>query len=271
MMRSLAFVMIVLFAACAGPRISKHRNITYDRTHNLKLDVFTPRNEIPKATVIFIHGGRWRAGDKSMYRFFGRCMARKGYTAALIDYRSSRKTGFNGMATDAAASVKWVRENIGSYGGTAEKVFLAGHSAGGHLAALIATDTFYFDSLRLAPVDGVILIDAFGLDINRLLQNGPRPKNSFYYKAFTRDSVNWKKASPANHLRDNMPPFLLLVGARTFSFIKEDNFEFFYNLKTYQLNARLKLIKGKGHLAMIMQFRKPWSKVYQEILEFIDN
>ena len=74
-------------------------------------------------------------------------MARKGIITVIIDYRLSPSIAYKGMTTDVAMAIQWVQENIGSYGGNNNKVFVSGHSAGGHLAALIATDNQYFDSL----------------------------------------------------------------------------------------------------------------------------
>jgi acetyl esterase/lipase len=270
-MNGLAMLLLMGLAGCVSRGVTVQRNIVYDQRLNQRLDLFSPVNEISKGTIIFVHGGRWRAGKKSQYGFFGKTMARKGYTTAVINYRLSKTAGYHGMANDVTSSVKWVQENIGLYHGNRDRIFLAGHSAGGHLAALVASNTSYFDSLNVAPVQGVLLIDAFGLDMNRYLSHHPKKGKSVYYRVFTRDSVNWKAASPASFLRDGLPPFLLLVGDKTFNIIKEDNFEFFYNLKEYQPEARLKLIPHRRHAGMVLQFRKRKSAVFEPVLEFLEG
>lgn len=260
--------------SCSFKRVSKTKNIVYEPNHQLKLDVFSPlKSSVRGDVIIFIHGGNWRTGNKSIYRFVGKGFARKGITAVIINYRLSNKTTYPGMAADAAAAVKWTKENISKYKGDAGKIFLSGHSAGGNIAALLATDTRYFDSLKLNnPIKGVILIDAFGLDMNSYLKKQAGLfRDTIYYRAFTNDSLGWQDGSPAYHLREDMPRFLMLVSEKTYPFIMEDNLEFYYKLKEYQLNARLKLFKNRRHTRMITQFRNPHNKGYDLITEFLDE
>jgi len=270
-MKILPVLLFICLAGCTSKRVISHRNIVYNERSGQRLDTFSPTDEIPKGTVIFVHGGRWRAGNKWQYGFFGKALARRGYSTVVINYRLSKAAGYHGMANDVALSVKWVQDHMSTDNGGAARIFVAGHSAGGHLAALVATDPSYFDSLAVNPVQGVLLVDAFGLDMNRYLSRHPNKRKSVYCRVFTRDSVNWKAASPATYLRDGLPPFLLLVGDKTFNVIKEDNFEFFYNLKEYQPEARLKIIRHRRHAGMILQFRKRNSAVLEPVLEFLEG
>ena len=110
-----------------------------------ELNVFAPRKHaVLKDVFVFIYGGTWNSGKKSLYSFLGNRMARKDVVTVVIDYPKSPQANYDEMATDAAKAIKWVKENITRYGGNPDKIFVSGHSAGGHLAALISVRDDYF-------------------------------------------------------------------------------------------------------------------------------
>ncbi len=190
----------------------------------------------------------------------------------VIDYRLSNVTNYAGMTGDAARAIKWVKENISSYGGDTNRIFLSGHSSGGHLSALVATDQHYFkDQGIINSVKGVVLIDAFGLDMYSYLKNSQNVEDSIYFPTFTKDPVNWKKGSPIYYLGKNVPRFLILTGSRTYPAIKLYSTEFLRTLIPYHPEALLIEVKRKKHVPMIAQFYNPWNRRYSDILEFISK
>ena len=166
-MKYLFFVITVflfVFSSCA---VLKTKNIVYNKEHDLRLDVYSPKKvDKPKKVLVFIHGGNWVHGKKSIYKFFGKGFAKKGIVTVIINYRLSENVTYDSLTINSAMAVKWVKQNIGQYNGDTNSIFVSGHSAGGHLAALIATDDSYFNKLNIRnPIKGTILIDAFGLDM----------------------------------------------------------------------------------------------------------
>lgn len=268
----LLFMGLLFFSRCSIKPVFKKRNIVYDAEHKLALDVYAPRHsKEPKPVLVFIHGGNWAHGHKKLYRFFGKGMARKGLVSVVIDYRLAPNADYKGMATDAARSIKWVKEHISAYGGDSTKIFVSGHSAGGHLAALVATDDSYFKSLGMPqPLKGSILIDPFGTDMYTYLRISQAPQDSaYYYPVFTSNPEVWKKASPVFHLHNGMPPFLLFVGGNTYPAIAYGTNQLQTALIPYQPDVKLIPVKRKHHVGMIFQFINPGNKAYKEILEFI--
>lgn len=241
--------------------------------HKLQLDVYAPKKITElKDVFVFVHGGTWKSGRKDQYKFLGNRMARKGVVTVIIDYRLSPSTDYKGMATDVATALKWTKENISSYGGDSHKIFVSGHSAGGHLAALVSTDNHYFDSLNIPnPIKGTILIDAFGLDMHKFLSNDKYEKVKTYYSVFTHDPQIWKNGSPFFYLRDGMSPFLIYVGGRTYPSIKEGNNDFLKALKKYHPGTQLITVKHKKHVPMITQFLYTGNKAYKEIIRFMSS
>lgn len=280
-MKTLAYILffsavsIFTLQSCS---VSKHRNITYLpadpklKTDEMKLDVFSPKHADKKDVFIFIHGGGWAHGSKSLYKFFGKRMARKDVVGVVIDYPLSPKANYNDMAIASAKAVKWVKENIANYGGNPDRIFISGHSAGGHLAALITVRQQYFDSLGLKdPVKGVVLIDAAGLDMKKYLEDQEAAGGDHYLDAFTKDHETWKEASPIYFLREGIPPMLILTGEKTYPNIKESNERFVTGLAKYAKTLDYKVVKGKHHIPMIFQFYNAHNSLYNYILKFMKN
>jgi acetyl esterase/lipase len=221
---------------------------------------------------MFIHGGNWNSGKKSLYNFLGRRMARKDVVVVIIDYPLSPQVTYNGMATAVSRAVRWIKQNIEKYGGNPEKIFVSGHSAGGHLAALVAVRKEYMDSLGYPnAIKGAILIDAAGLNMYGYLQEEKLPPDHTYFKTFTTDPDAWKAASPLYHLHAGMPPMLIYVGEETRSSIIDSNEKFILALKEFVPEPNFKILKGKKHVPMITQFFNSRNPHYKEIIEFMKS
>lgn len=237
-----------------------------------KLNVFVPKRSVNQENVlVFIHGGSWRSGNKNIYNFLGNRMARKGVSMAIINYPLSPVGNYNDMAAASATAVKWVYENIDKYGGDRDKIFVSGHSAGGHLAALISVREAYFDSTGIkSPLKGTILIDAAGLDMYGYLSEEKKSPGHPHLKVFTPHPQIWKEASPLYHLIKDMPPFLIYRGERTYTSIIKSNEKFVKALPSYVSNVNYKVLKRKKHIPMITQFFWTWNPLYDEIINFMN-
>jgi acetyl esterase/lipase len=275
------FCLVLLFAAssCAFNCINRYKNITYLQADSLKnkaaekLNVFAPhKKDTLKNVLVFVYGGSWNSGKRSLYNFFGSRWARKNVVTVILDYPKSPGADYDEMAADVAKGIKWVKENIERYGGNPDKIFIAGHSAGGHLATLITVRNDYFDKLGIAnPIKGNILIDAAGLDMYSYLKQENFPADNTYIRTFTNEQANWKAASPIYHLHKKMPPMLIYTGAKTYPSIKAGNESFVTALNRNGCDIPLHILKGKKHVAMITQFFYTGNHRYKEIIAFMRN
>src|SRR5688572_24770878 len=113
------------------------------------LDVYVPQSQGKdlRPVVIFWYGGMWLRGSKEQYRFVGAALANSGYVAVLPDYRLYPRARFPTFIEDGALAVKWVREHAHEFGGDPNAIFLMGHSAGAHTAALLALDGRYLQKV----------------------------------------------------------------------------------------------------------------------------
>ncbi len=182
----------------------------------LSLDVYSPAPASDCPVMVMIHGGGWRQGDKAnadVAALKSQYFVAQGYVFVSVNYRLSPEVLHPIHVQDVAASLAWVYRNIWSYGGDPERIFIMGHSAGAHLAALVATDERYLEAngLDLSVIKGVILLDGAGYDIPYMMDNDSVILRSLYEGAFGTDPAVWEDASPVNHVAEgkNIPPFLL--------------------------------------------------------------
>jgi acetyl esterase/lipase len=195
--------------------------------NQLNLDVFVPNGgSALKPVMIYVHGGSWRTGDKSQTGFKDEFFTNNDYIFVSINYRLSpnpinlsdpTRVMFPDHPEDIAKAIKWVFNNISSYGGDTSKVSMIGHSAGAHLVSLVSTDETYLNNegLQLSQLKCACSLDAGAYDINYYMNTYESPGSSqwnTYENAFGSDTSNWANASPINHLAPNkgIPDFMLV-------------------------------------------------------------
>lgn len=262
----------VLLCSCASTRI---KNIPYTQPSTTALNtqptlnVFVPnKGATSNPVLIFVHGGYWEQGKKETYGFLGRNFAKKGIVTVIIDYTLSPKANYDDMAKEVAQAVSWTKTHISKYKGDETSIFLTGHSAGGHLVALVSTSPEYIEDKK--AIRGVILNDAAGLDMYNYLQKYPPTETHHYKTTWTENPENWKAASPIYFLNDETIPFKIYVGSKTYESIRVSNDAFIQTLKNYQPDASLEIL-NKNHVPMMSQFFFPWNDRYDEIIEFIET
>ena len=118
-------------------------NLAYANDGNTRhlLDLYVPDGSTsPVPLIIWIHGGGWQAGDKSLgSNSFQLRLARDGYAVASINYRLSGEAIFPAQINDCKAAIRWLRANAAQYNLDPTRIGVWGSSAGGHLAALVGT------------------------------------------------------------------------------------------------------------------------------------
>jgi len=123
-----------------GPRFI--RNIVYAKAGDrpLLMDALVPpAADKPRPMVVFIHGGGWRAGDKSSGKLYLEALGAAGFVAFSIDYRLTQEAEFPAQIHDCKAAIRFVRKHAKEFGGNPGEIGVIGASAGGHLAALLGT------------------------------------------------------------------------------------------------------------------------------------
>ena len=268
-MKSIIILLLAVTAAgvsCAVRSSEKNprfkREISYVSAPNQvhakrRLDLRLPEHPVSAPVMVMIHGGAWSIGDKD----YGNCNINSdkaalftgmGYIFATINYRLSPEVKHPEHVRDVAMAIAWLHNNIASYGGDPNRIYLIGHSAGAHLAALTAIDPRYLKEFKISPaiLKGVILLDGAGYDIPRqttkMLKAGILYR--WYIAAFTTDKATQADASPVIHVVDNasIPPFLMFYLSQREDAC-EQNELLAAKLTAGGFRAQLVPVKGKTH------------------------
>jgi acetyl esterase/lipase len=174
-------------------------------TERHKLDLYLPKGVKDFPMMMFVHGGAWKMGSKELYGPVGAFFARNGVGTAVINYRLSGK-GNNvrhpDHIQDVAKAFAWLHANAGKHRGREDRMFIAGHSAGAHLVALLGTDGSYLaaEKLSLADIHGVMALSG----VYTIM-----PLVPIFHQPFGKDEEICKLASPIYHVKGKHPPFLI--------------------------------------------------------------
>ncbi len=239
-------------------------SIVYAADLGLSLDIYRPT--VAKAggapVVVFFYGGSWQRGSRTQYRFVGQRMAENGILAIVADYRTWPQAGFPEFVDDAARAVDWSFENARAWGGDPSRVFVAGHSAGAQLAALVATDARYLAKHGLSPrrLAGAIGLSGpydFAITGNLVEVFGP--------------TAQWPQAQAVNFVDGDEPPFLLVHGSKDGVVETRDSVQLADLLRSKNVATRLLLLPEGGHSTPMAGLYDPARapEVLPAILDFI--
>lgn len=242
--------------------VEGHRDISYAATeeNKQKLDVYAPRTRAEKLApvFVFIHGGTWRSGDRSQYPAFGNRFAKEGAVVVVPSYRLAPAHKHPAQAEDVAAALAWTVKNIERYGGDPRRIYLGGHSAGGHLAALVALDGRYLAAHELKPavLRGVIAMSGVYQVVNQ-------------EHVFGSDAATWKQASPQTYVRRDVPPFLVTWCQWDYATLPAQARQFHAALRAAGARSELVYVPGQNHISEIIQAVNDRDLTAQSVLRLI--
>jgi acetyl esterase/lipase len=198
----------VLNAFVPEGRLDRTAGIAYGDDSRQRLDVYTPRASSaagPRPVVVFFYGGRWQQGERPSYLFIAQTLASQGFVVVVPDYRVYPQVQYPGFVEDGARAVGWTRREIARFGGDAGRIFLMGHSAGAHIAAMLAYDDEFLarEGMHRSDVRGFIGI-AGPYDFLPFSDADVRS----VFSAATSPAIT----QPIRYVRGGEPPSLLMTG-----------------------------------------------------------
>lgn len=155
--------------------------------------------------MIFFYGGRWRSGVRGDFLFVAEALASLGAVVVIPDYRLAPDFVFPVFVEDAARAVEWTHRHAARYGGDPDRIYLMGHSAGAHIAALLALDRRYLDSLSV-PDSAIAGLIGLAGPYDFLPFTGPDVRDAMG------PPEGWPETQPVRFARREAPPLLLLHG-----------------------------------------------------------
>jgi acetyl esterase/lipase len=234
------------------------------------LDLYLPAGTTDFPVVFLAFGGAFRNGEKSRLAYLARTLAREGLGVVAINYRITDGTTSQvvhpGHVEDVARAFAWTYNHIAEYGGDPSKIVLMGHSSGGMLVSLLATDRRYLAAQWLSPdvVRGVIGVSAGVYDERRLLTDIAGP----FEDVFGDQEQSWE-ASPLRYVDGSQPPFLVLYASNDNPGFAEDSIAFYQALVQAGSEAELHMIPDRNHQMIIGNAARPGDPARDFILRFI--
>jgi len=255
---SMALLAMLVVVACGGlaftaanapalfGEFDRCADVPYGTLPRQRLDVYTPWHATGKPIIVFWYGGGWESGRKSQYRFVGATLAKAGYVAVLPDYRLFPDVKFPAFVQDGAAALAWVVSHAAEIGGDPKRIYLAGHSAGAHLAGMLAYDRSQLERVGLAPdtVRGYIgLSGPYALD----------PNNDTYRTIFAAPFglADWQ---PVQLAKRGAPPALLLHGEVDDVVEVSHARRMAAQLEALGVDVTLRIYPGRGHRDTVAAF-----------------
>jgi acetyl esterase/lipase len=242
----------------------KLSTLRYGAEPRQQLDVYQPAVSNNGIVVVFFYGGGWSTGERGEYRFVAQTLTRDGATVVIPDYRTYPTGVFPDFMHDAAAAVAWTHKNIAQYGGDPKKIYLMGHSAGGHIATLLALDKQY---LAAQGLGADVLAGVVGLAAPT---NFAATLEAKYRPAFG-NQAGLERAQPIHYARGDAPPLLLLHGADDRVVLPRNSVALAERITALGGQARARIYPGKSHSGLILFFSGLFgaSPILDDALDFM--
>lgn len=212
------------------------------------LDIYLPKGKTNTPVFVFIHGGAWKQGDRSQYPALGNRLAREGIAVVVPSYRLAPKNQHPAQIDDIRAAFRWTVAHLGEIGGDPSRVYVGGHSAGGHLSSLLA--------LTEPGIRGVASLS--GVYDVRTIE-----------KVFTDDAAVRKAASPINYVKSGAPAFTITYCQWDYAALPQQAELFAAALKEAGVKVNLVYIPNENHISEIVNATKESDPTLRAILDLI--
>jgi arylformamidase len=278
----LSSVLCLLSSAChlrarskVAEQVTFHDNLNYsaDADKDTGFDLYLPRNAPGKTPgLVFIHGGYWRNQARSYYQWytglyqnFGLALAKRGIATAVIDYRLHPRAGLKDQLADVEAAVGFLKKNAATYNIDAARLYLSGHSAGGHLALMELWQK------KNPDVRGVIALSPI-LDVGHMRQHQDADFNRELTIPFFGNGTEDTKHSPATYVTADAPPVLILFGDQDYAYLVEQGTTYREKFKAAGLTKiRIETLPETDHSDMVLDVNTSDDKVSDVIAAYISQ
>lgn len=239
--------------------------IAYGENPRHRLDVYAPSSVCSgserRPILVFFYGGSWNSGTRTGYTFVGRAFSAQGFVTLIPDYRLVPQVRYPCFIEDGAAVVRWAKAHAAQYGGDADRIVIAGHSAGAYIAAMLAVDRRWLEAERQA-IRGFIGIA------------GPYDFAPFDVSASQEAFGAWPhpaETQPVTWAGSDNPPTLLLVGEEDRTVRPRNSDVLAARLKSAGAPVRIVRYPGVDHVGTLTSIARPFRRrasIFAEAVDF---
>jgi arylformamidase len=253
------FAKFAQLSAATRDRYRPEQDLRYGRGPKETLDLFLPAGK-PRGTFVFIHGGYWRALDKSDHLFVAGPLVEAGIAVAVVNYDLCPAVSIAAIVDECRRAVTWLVREGPAHGASASNVVIGGHSAGGHLAAMMYATDWRAHGFERAPFVG-------GVTLSGVHELAPLVQFSFNTD-FRLDDAEAARMSPVRLPARVDLPLLMAVGAdETGEFVRQTQllWDAWPRNRRPAAGAPL-IIPGRNHFSVVVDHADPASDLTKATL-----
>jgi len=217
---------------------SVHRDLRYGASPRQRLDFF-PASTAGRPTLLYIHGGYWQWIDKEDEAFVAEGMLTHDINVVLCEYRLCPEVQFDDVVDDVGAAADWLAGRLADYGGDPNRLFVAGSSAGAHLAATL---------LGRSSVKGALLVSGI-YDLEPIVHTGLNDALGLSIAAAGRNS-------PILYLPRSSVPVCFAMGADELPEMKRQTSDYYAAWKMHGLQGWCETVSGANHFTVMDQLQQ---------------
>lgn len=250
-------------SADARHRLECSGNVRFGPTVEEYVDIF-PAARKRSPVLLFIHGGYWRILSAKEFSFVALGPQAAGVTTVVVNYALCPAVTLDEIVRQIRAAIHWTHENIGDYNGDPHRIFVSGHSAGGHLTAAALLTNWPKDyGLPRDIVKG-------GVSISGLFDLTPL-RHSFLQPDLRLDHASVQRNSPLFHIRYVISPLLITYGGDESSEFCRQSEDFLSAWTAAGNKARSHAQPGRNHFTAITDFAQADSPLCQAIFKMMNH
>ena len=223
------------------------------------LDLFVPSGDA-RGTFVFLHGGYWRAFDKSDFSFVASRFVDQGIAVAVVNYDLCPDVSIATIVDECRRAIHWLAREGGAHGASTEHIVVGGNSAGGHLVAMLYATDWEAAGLARDPIKG-------GVSISGVHDLAPMVLFSLNTD-LKLDDAEASRVSPIRLRPRSRAPLLLAVGAdETSEFLRQTDLLWDAWPANRPLgDAAPLVVPGRDHFSIVVDYTEPDSELLRRTL-----
>lgn len=233
-------------------------DIKYGDHSRERLDIFPSRKPDSKV-LLFIHGGYWQFFDKIKFHFIADAFCEHNITIVLINYPLAPNAGIDEMVDSCGKAVLWLQQNIDKYNGNARQLYIVGHSAGAHLASMLAVNEWANKITQ--SVKGICMISG--------LYNLKPIQLCYVNEVLQMQEIVADRNSPIAFFPALSCPLLVAIGAAETDEFKDQGRELYSNWKNKSASIELLELPALNHFSILDSMVDENALLHKALLEMM--